>query len=307
MVGPYVMRYGISIARNLDIRDKTCGFWGRITRKNEEVKDRHWKIWSEQVQSPLGSLVEIGEVVGSGGKMSRFRYLRRYALVVITRGEGHYEDESGRERSLRTGDWILVFPDLGHYYRPVRPGGWDEVYVMFEGPVFETWRAQGLLDPARPTGRLADPEGWLAEFQRAMSDTKSPALVRLCAFQQLLAAAVAGTGDPALSPTAGAAWFTAACRLLSRPEGGAEQAARELGMNYETFRRKFKEHAGTAPHRYHRLHVVNLAARMLDSTDLKSAEIARTLGFCDEAYFSRVFKQVTGRSPREYRRRQEAG
>ena len=53
--------------------------------------------------------------------------------------------------------------------------------------------------------------------------------------------------------------------------------------------------------------MVNLAARMLDSTDLKSAEIARTLGFCDEAYFSRVFKQVTGRSPREYRRRQEAG
>lgn len=271
------------------------------------MNDHRWKIWSQQVQSPLGSLVEVGEVIGSGGKMSRFRYLRRYALVVITRGEGHYEDEAGRERSLAAGDWIVVFPELGHYYRPERPGGWDEVYVVFEGPVFETWRNQGLLDPARPCGRLADPESWLAEFRRAMGDPRSGALVRLCAFQQLLAVALEGGNDPELSPKAGAAWFTDACRLLSRPEGGAEQAARELGMNYETFRRKFKEHAGIAPHRYHRQQVVNLAARMLDSTDLKSAEIARTLGFCDEAYFSRVFKQVAGRSPREYRTRQEAG
>jgi AraC family transcriptional activator of pobA len=60
-----------------------------------------------------------------------------------------------------------------------------------------------------------------------------------------------------------------------------------------------------APHRYHRQQLVNVAARMLDSTELKSAEIARTLGFSDEAYFSRVFKQIAGRSPRAYRTRQE--
>ncbi|RYD64516.1 MAG: hypothetical protein EOP83_09565, partial [Verrucomicrobiaceae bacterium] len=60
----------------------------------------------------------MGEVLHSGGRMSRFRYLRRYALVVVTRGEGHYEDELGRERSLAAGDWILVFPEIGHVYRP---------------------------------------------------------------------------------------------------------------------------------------------------------------------------------------------
>lgn len=237
--------------------------------------------------------------------MSRFRYLRRFALVVITRGTGHYEDELGRERSLNAGDWILVFPEIGHCYRPDRPGGWDEVYAMFEGPVFETWRVQGVLDPGRPTGRLADPGAWLAEFKSTMSEEQGGALSRLCAFQKLLAAALEGAGDATTATSEGPAWFADACRLLSRPEGGAEQAALELGMNYETFRRKFKAQAGIAPHRYHRQQVVNLAARMLDTSGLKSAEIARTLGFSDEAYFSRVFKQVTGRSPREYRTRQE--
>ena len=84
-------------------------------------------------------------------------------------------------------------------------------------------------------------------------------------------------------------------------------AAAWMGERYfRTFRRAFRDHAGVPPHRYHRQQLVNLAARMLDSTDLKSAEIARTLGFCDEAYFSRVFKKLTGRSPREYRSRQES-
>lgn len=238
--------------------------------------------------------------------MSRFRYLRRYALVVVTRGEGHYEDELGRERSVAAGDWILVFPEIGHCYRPDRPGGWDEVYAMFEGPVFETWRVQGLIDPERPTGRLADPDRWLAEFRRTMLDEKSGSLSRLCAFQKLLAEALEGGGEIPVVADGAPGWFADACRLLSRPDADAVQAARELGMNYETFRRKFKEHAGVAPHRYHRQQLVNVAARMLDATELKSSEIARTLGFSDEAYFSRVFKQVTGRSPRDYRTRRES-
>lgn len=270
------------------------------------MSGHQWKIWAQQLHTPLGSLVEVGEVRHSGGRMSRFRYLRRYALVVITRGEGHYEDERGRERSLSAGDWILVFPEIGHCYRPDRPGGWDEVYVMFEGPVFEIWRAQGLLDPSRSTGRLADPGCWFAELKRTMLEENSGGLVRLCTFQKLLAAALEGGGDSPAATNAAPGWFADACRLLSRPEADAAQAARELGMNYETFRRKFKEHAGIAPHRYHRQQLVNVAARMLDSTELKSAEIARTLGFSDEAYFSRVFKQVTGRSPREYRTRQDS-
>lgn len=265
-----------------------------------------WNIWAQQLHTPSGSLVEVGQVLKSGGRMSRFRYLRRFALVLITRGEGHYEDELGQERSLSAGDWILVFPEIGHCYRPDQPGGWDEVYAMFEGPVFEMWRAQGLLDPARPTGRLPDPGGWMKEFREIVQGDGSGALVRLCGFQRLLARALEGAADASPSSGSRPAWFADACRLLSRPETGAGKAAAELGMNYETFRRKFKEQAGVGPHRYHRQQLVNLAARMLDTTTLKSAEIARTLGFSDEAYFSRVFKQLSGRSPRAYRTRRES-
>jgi len=35
--------------------------------------------------------------------------------------------------------------------------------------------------------------------------------------------------------------------------------------------------------------------------NLTDRQIAERLGFCDEFYFSRRFKQLTGRSPRQFR------
>ena len=42
---------------------------------------------------------------------------------------------------------------------------------------------------------------------------------------------------------------------------------------------------------------------MLEQGDLKIYEIARKLGFDSSFYFSKVFKKVTGLSPREYQQK----
>ncbi|MBE6778294.1 MAG: helix-turn-helix domain-containing protein [Ruminococcaceae bacterium] len=44
------------------------------------------------------------------------------------------------------------------------------------------------------------------------------------------------------------------------------------------------------------------ACRRLEDTDRRAQDIARELGFDNYAYFSRLFKKHTGRSPTEYRR-----
>lgn len=271
------------------------------------MNDQRWTIRLQQIRSPLGSLIEIGNIRESRGKMARFRYLQRYAFVLITRGSGHYVDELGRERSLTAGDWILVLPRLGHSYRPEEQGGWDETYAMFEGPVFEVWEQTGVIGPDRVIGRLPDPEAWLAEFHREVIQRSCGNTERVCAFQTLLAAALESAAGDLSGNSGGPVWFADACRLLAEPGAKIEAVAASLGVGYETFRRSFKQRAGIAPHRYHRQQIINIAARMLDTTDLKAAEIARTLGFFDEAHFSRAFKKGTGRSPRAYRAKHDAG
>lgn len=264
---------------------------------------RTWNRLLEQLRCPLGRIVEVGEVLRSGGGMARFRYLRRYALILISRGEGIYEDETGRQRSLVAGDWVLVLPELGHSYRPLVPGGWDEFYVMFEGPVFDLWRSRGMLGRDHVAGRLEQVVERIAWLRREVVESGESATVRFCAFQHFLAGVLEERGGSWESGKGGPVWFGEACRLLARPGARVREVAAEVGLGYETFRRRFRRQAGVPPHRYHRQQVINRAARMLETTDMKSADIAQALGFCDEPYFSRVFREITGRSPSEYRRK----
>ncbi|MCU0796769.1 MAG: AraC family transcriptional regulator [Akkermansiaceae bacterium] len=262
---------------------------------------RVWQRWLEQMECPLGRVVEAGEIRHSPGGMVRFRYLSRYAVMIVTRGEGIYEDEEGRQRSLVAGDWVLVLPDLGHSYRPLMAGGWDEIYVMFEGPVFDLWRQRGLLGPSRLLGRVDDAAAVRQGLLENVVEAEGSALTRFCAFQSWLAGVLEGGMDAREGEKGIDAWFQEACRKLSQPGARVQQVAGELGMGYESFRKSFRAQAGVSPHRYHLQQVINRAASMLEATSMKSADIAHALGFCDEPYFSRVFRKTTGRSPSEYR------
>lgn len=266
-----------------------------------------WTNWLSQLRCGLGNIIEITEIVAQSAGTARFRHLQRYALVLITRGEGIYEDEAGRYRSIGPGDWMLVLPDLGHGYWPLGNEGWDVVYAMFEGQAFDQWRSMGLLSENHVTGHVADTDALIIRLREKVVDSRAGAVERFCEFQSLLAGVLEGESDNESRPSQKTSWFADACRLLCRPEAEVRAVAEELGISYETFRRQFKELSGMPPHRYHRVHLIHNASRLLDTTDMKVADISRTLGFCDEAYFSRTFKQVTGKSPREHRLRMEPG
>jgi len=75
-----------------------------------------------------------------------------------------------------------------------------------------------------------------------------------------------------------------------------------LGSSYETLRRNFSRDNGITFNRYINGRLIQEAAMQLLLTDRTVQEIAAALGFSDEFYFSRLFKQKMEYSPREYRR-----
>jgi len=66
--------------------------------------------------------------------------------------------------------------------------------------------------------------------------------------------------------------------------------------------RCFRQVLGTTPTLYLMHHRVNAAARMLIETDRSITEIAAACGFSSPSYFCKVFRDILGRPPREFRK-----
>ena len=69
------------------------------------------------------------------------------------------------------------------------------------------------------------------------------------------------------------------------------------------FIRSFRETFGETPHRYLQRRRLERAMALLRESDLSVTEICFEVGFSSLGTFSRVFKSVTGESPREWRQR----
>lgn len=81
----------------------------------------------------------------------------------------------------------------------------------------------------------------------------------------------------------------------------AEDAAAALGLDLRTTQRRFRQYVGASPkwvvQRY-RLHEAAEQLKLPNPPPL--AELAAALGYADQAHFARDFKQMVGRTPRQF-------
>ena len=69
------------------------------------------------------------------------------------------------------------------------------------------------------------------------------------------------------------------------------------------FRRLFKEKTGMTPTQYITAMRLKYAEQMLLETELSIKEIAKSVGFSDQLYFSKIFSSHFGASPSDFRKR----
>lgn len=81
-----------------------------------------------------------------------------------------------------------------------------------------------------------------------------------------------------------------------------EYLAELCNMSSAHFRRLFKAQFNMTPIKYKNTMRVSKAKMLLRRSSLSIGEIASFLGFDSEYYFSRVFKNITGISPGEYKK-----
>jgi YesN/AraC family two-component response regulator len=76
----------------------------------------------------------------------------------------------------------------------------------------------------------------------------------------------------------------------------------KLNQNYDYLNRIFKKQIGITIFEYLNNTRIDKAKELLVKGNLKSSEIAVSVGYCDEYRFCKVFKQKVGISPKKYSR-----
>jgi hypothetical protein len=72
-------------------------------------------------------------------------------------------------------------------------------------------------------------------------------------------------------------------------------------MSVRAFERKFGSSFHLTPQKYLRKLRLRMASRALVYTNLPLAKVALHCGFVDQSHFSREFRRLFGRTPRDYR------
>ncbi|MFF2042782.1 AraC family transcriptional regulator [Kitasatospora sp. NPDC058170] len=230
------------------------------------------------------------------------RVLDCYGLMMVVRGGGWFAwgDLPRKRVPLRAPAVFVVFPGVYHAYQP-DPTGWSERWVLFNGAAARTHEVLGTLErDAAVTLLQGSPDGMERIFDKlfAAADSGSPHrdVLTSSLVHRLLAELLAGKGTKDLAP------FVRHFDERATDSVSIGEHARRLGMDEPTLRREMLRATGTTPKDYILRTRINVAKRLLLTTDRTVADISRRVGYSDAAYFTRLFTRRVGQAPHHFRK-----
>jgi len=125
-----------------------------------------------------------------------------------------------------------------------------------------------------------------------------------CEVLQLITDFAASSACAAPPTAADSDWFEISCSRLRADVGehlDLAAVAAEVGMPYETWRRRFRHRSGYPPGRYRLDRRIDTAVALARYSTMRVREIAVSLGFSDEQHLIRHVRAATGRTPRQLR------
>lgn len=271
--------------------------------KNMDFPIRHWNPYPRRFPFPFP--VASANFVPEKKNWIR-RAFRTCNFSFILQGRGEFY-RKGRYHAVEAPCVITQWPGEFVEYGPPPPDeSWAELYLIYDGRLMKAFEKTGLIETKRPVWPIqaVSTVHTLVTELHVLAHTTCPEdtvdrVDRVCE-RLIFESSLIRRADEHIPQLA----EDVASELrndLRRPFN-LEETARQYGMSVPTFRRRWAEFSSLSPHRYLEQLRLREACRLLAETPQPIKEIAQTVGFDDEFYFSRRFQAAIKMAPRDYRK-----
>jgi AraC-like DNA-binding protein len=271
-----------------------------------------YKFYFKNAFKPLASLslYEVACFECPGGYTLPFEKPDAFAIYGVVGGKGVYT-LAGTEYPAREGDFFAMYPDMSVVCRADKSEPWTLCAVSFDGA-----DARILLNAAgfEPKSPVIRPDRFVAEqvvgIVTAIYTYRGQEIFSLAQSTALLYALMAfliknSSWDQTTMPPGwtGAIHFQKALDFVannySRPIT-VNDIASHVNLSRSRLYRIFMQQIFISPQQYLTEVRIREATHLLQRRTGSIKEIAIAVGIEDPAYFSTLFKQVTGKSPKNY-------
>jgi AraC-like DNA-binding protein len=231
----------------------------------------------------------------------RFEWL---SFSFILQGEGEYRRD-GRVWAVRSPCVLRASPGASVEHGPKET--WEELYVNYAREAVPAAEARGLLPGDEPVWSVHDGRRFrrrVLDLLDALGDMDSPGQVdridRLA--EGLVMESLIDSSSPPLGERDRAVQAVRAhLEQHFREPVDPDELALDRGLSPSDFRRRWSALVGVPPGKFLNQLRISEACRLLVETDKRVGEVARSVGFTDQLYFARRFRQLTGETASEYR------
>jgi AraC-like DNA-binding protein len=235
----------------------------------------------------------------------------QHILILCVGGAGWCEVR-GRRETVRAGEAVLVPKGAPHAYGADRRRPWSIHWAHFDGndaaPYLQRMPEGTSRIAVDPAARRRMVDVFRTAYGALRGGYAEERLVYLShAMRHLLGLLFYDNPGHAPRPRAPDRYDVEGWIGFLAANAGRtlrlEEMARHACLSVPHFGALFRQRTGMPPLEYH-IHLrIQEACRLLDTTPLAVRAIAVRAGYDDPYYFSRVFRRVTGLSPRRYRSR----
>ena len=228
-----------------------------------------------------------------------------HGLCLVTGGSIVYTDGEGKSVAAAEGN--VIYLPRGKRYVAVFEGtaGGEVTDVLINFALTdEAGRALALSDDILRMAESADDEvrHLFSRIASCCSGSGSIMEVKMLMFDLMNRLLAESSADATLAIEACVSYINTHYAQID----GISNLAELCGLGETAFRKRFREHMGMSPVHYINAVKVERACRMLRSSEVTVGEVCEQLKFYDIAYFHKVFKRYTGKTPGEYSREYQA-